>query len=142
MATIDAAAPARAGDRTRLRALLALGDTVSFLAFAAIGRSSHNEAALSALGAVAGTAAPFLLGWFAVAIPAGAFREPEGGVRRLVPRTALAWLGAWPVGLLVRAIVLQRGIPLSFAIVVLLTNTVLLCGWRAAFAWWAARRSQ
>ena len=142
MATIDAAvaSPARGGSRLGDRLLLAGGDIVSFLVFAAIGRGTHGEAALTALLAVVVTAAPFIVGWFVVAIPGGAFRDPRAGVRRIVQRTAFCWLGAWPLGLALRALILWRGIPISFAIVVLVTNLVLLCGWRAICAWLLARR--
>jgi len=142
MATIDAAvaSPARGGSRLGDRLLLASGDIVSFLVFAAIGRSTHGEAALTALFAVVATAAPFIVGWFVVAIPGGAFKNPRAGVRQVVQRTALCWLRAWPLGLALRALVLWRGIPISFAIVVLVTNLVLLCGWRAICALLLARR--
>jgi hypothetical protein len=143
MATIDAAVALTARGRSRLgdRLLLAGGDILSFLAFAAIGRSTHGEAALTALLAVVATAAPFILGWFVVALPGGAFKNPRAGVRQVVQRTALCWLGAWPLGLALRALILWRGVPISFAIVVLVTNLVFLCGWRAVFAWLMARRT-
>lgn len=129
------------------RAVLVLGDCISFLVFAAIGRSSHGEAAgFGALLEVVKTAAPFLLGWFLAAPWLGAYRlTPLPAIDRratnanplmpFIKRTALAWVVAWPIGLGLRALFLQRGIPLSFAIIVFLTNTVLLVGWRSFFAW-------
>ncbi|MCU0491652.1 MAG: DUF3054 domain-containing protein [Chloroflexaceae bacterium] len=134
------------GRLNRNTALLIVGDIIAFLVFAAIGRRSHGEAAgFDALVAVFTTAAPFLLGWFAVAPWLGAFKTGDGtttNVGRMVGRTALAWLAALPVGLLLRALFLWREIPLSFAIVTLLTNAAILCGWRAAFAWWAGRSAR
>jgi hypothetical protein len=124
--------------------LLVAGDAVSFLVFAAVGRSSHGEAAgLDALIQVAATAAPFALGWWLVAPFVGAYRvrqeEAQGWAARLpssfLARTLLAWVLALPVGLALRALFLQRGIPLSFAIVTFIANTILLLGWRGVFLW-------
>jgi hypothetical protein len=125
----------------RLTAALVGGDALAFLLFAAIGRSSHGAAAgLDALLQVAGTAAPFAIGWFAVAPLVGAFRPSvTARPRAMLGRTALAWLAAWPVGLVLRALALQRGIPLSFAVVTLVTVLVILGVWRGLFALAAAR---
>lgn len=128
--------------------LLVLGDILAFLVFAALGRRSHGEAAgLMAFVEVVKTAAPFMLGWFLVAPFVGAYRLVSKQAKALfVPRTmlqrsALAWLAAWPLGLALRALFLQRGIPISFAIVTLLTNTVLVVGWRLVFALIVSRRA-
>jgi hypothetical protein len=130
--------------------LLVVGDAVSFLVFAAVGRSSHGEAAgLDALLQVAATAAPFALGWWLVAPFVGAYRmrqeEAQGWAARLpssfLLRTLLAWVLALPVGLGLRALFLQRGIPLSFAIVTFIANTILLLGWRGVFLWLWRRRA-
>jgi Flp pilus assembly protein TadB len=52
-----------------------------------------------------------------------------------VIRTAVAWLLAWPVAMLLRGIFVDHGIPpLSFALVVLLFNMLLLLIWRWPFA--------
>ena len=121
----------------RRAALLAGGDLLAFLLFSAIGRASHSEAAgFEALAQIAETAAPFALGWFVVAPLLGAFgADTTDSPRRMLGRTALAWLVAWPIGLLLRALIRQTGIPLSFAIITLLTNMLILLGWRGAFAW-------
>jgi hypothetical protein len=136
------AAPARS--RLGVPLTLVAGDAVSFLVFAAIGRSSHGEAAgLDALLQVAGTAAPFALGWWLVAPWVGAYRVRQEGAqgwaarlpRSFLVRTMLAWVLALPVGLALRALFLQRGIPLSFAVVTFIANTILLLGWRGVFLW-------
>ena len=86
-------------------------------------------------------AAPFAIGWFAVAPFVGALRNAAlGSPRAMLARTALAWLLAWPVGLGLRALIRQTSIPISFAIVTLITNMVILLGWRGIFAWLTARR--
>jgi hypothetical protein len=138
---------AGSGRERILQLVLVAGDIVSFLAFAALGRSSHGEAAgLSAFVEVAKTAAPFLLGWFLAAPFLGAYRladKPATPLLQVVPfarRTALAWLAAWPLGLALRALFLWRGIPISFALVTFITNIIFLVGWRSIFAWLASRR--
>lgn len=118
-------------------AALVVGDAASFLVFAALGRRTHDEASgFSALGQVAMTALPFALGWFAVSPFVGAFRRlATSGPRRMLARTELAWLAAWPMALLLRwAIAPDHNVPISFAIVILLANAVLLGVWRSAFA--------
>jgi hypothetical protein len=116
---------------------LAAGDAASFLLFAAVGRRTHDEASgLSALLQVAETALPFALGWFAVSPFAGAFRlSKTTGPWRMLARTELAWLLAWPVTLVLRwAIAPDHSVPFSFAMVILLANAVFLGLWRTAFA--------
>ncbi len=135
-------------DHRKYLIILVIGDIVAFLVFAALGRRSHNVAGTYEILEVIKTAAPFLLGWFAVSPFSRAYRigpvtagdTASFSVTGMLRQTAIAWLIAWPVGLLLRALLLQRGIPLSFAIVTLLVNTVILCGWRTAFAWMMARR--
>ncbi len=118
-------------------ALLVAGDTLAFLLFAAIGRKSHQEAAgLATLGQIAWTATPFALGWFAIAPWVGAFRRAQTDApAKMLARTELAWLVAWPVALLLRwALAADHQIPLSFALVVLIANALLLGSWRTTFA--------
>lgn len=121
-----------------------LGDVVSFLVFAAIGRSSHGEAAgFAALFEVAKTAAPFLLGWLVVAPWTGVYRlSAEQKLAAWSQRTAITWLLAWPLALALRALFLQRAIPISFAIVTLITNAILLVGWRTLLGWWITRHTR
>lgn len=119
------------------RAALVTGDIISFLVFAGVGRRSHNETSgLSAIAQIVGTAAPFAVGWFLVSPFAGAFRRSLiGAPRRMLARTELAWLAAWPVTLVLRwAFSADHQIPLSFAIVVLISNAVFLGLWRMLFA--------
>lgn len=116
---------------------LAAGDAVSFLLFAAVGRSTHNEASgITALLQIGGTALPFALGWFAVSPFAGAFRRSKTtGPWRMLARTELAWVLAWPVTLVLRWVIApDHYVPFSFAIVILLANAVFLGLWRATFA--------
>lgn len=116
---------------------LTAGDVASFLVFAAVGRSTHNEASgVTALLQIAETALPFALGWFVVSPFAGAFRRSKTtGPLRMLARTEFAWLLAWPVTLVLRwAIASDHNVPFSFAIVILLANALFLGLWRTAFA--------
>ncbi|MGH2514503.1 MAG: DUF3054 domain-containing protein [Ktedonobacterales bacterium] len=135
----EAALSVRSPDTRALwpRIVLVAGDVVSFLVFAGVGRRTHDEASgLGALAQIAATAAPFAVGWFLVSPFVGAFRHALiGAPRRMLARTELAWLAAWPVALVLRWIFsTDHSIPLSFAIVVLLSNAVFLGVWRTLFA--------
>ncbi len=117
---------------------LAIGDALVFLIFAIIGRQSHGEpVGPGALLQTILTAAPFALGWFIVAPFVGAFRPGlEARPRAMAIRTSLAWVLAWPVGLFLRW--LFSGFtdfpPLSFALITLLFNLVVLLIWRWPYA--------
>jgi hypothetical protein len=124
-------------------ALLALGDVLAFQIITAIGLASHGElTGMAALPTIAEIATPFAAGWFVIAPFAGAFKpEVVGQPRRMLARTALAWLIAWPIGLLLWSLIRQKSVQPAFAIVTLITNMLILLGWRGAFAWLALRRS-
>ena len=117
--------------------ILVIGDLLCFLIFVAFGRSSHGEASgFAAISQIIVTALPFIAGWFLVSPFVGAFRHKiMAQPRSMVIRTAVAWLLAWPVAMLLRGIFVDHGVPpLSFAIVVLLFNMLLLLIWRWPFA--------
>jgi cation transport ATPase len=117
--------------------MLVIGDLLCFLIFVAFGRSSHGEASgFAAIPQIITTALPFIAGWFLVSPFVGAFRHNiMAQPRSMVIRTAVAWLLAWPVAMLLRGIFVDHGIPpLSFALVVLLFNMLLLLIWRWPFA--------
>lgn len=123
-------------------AILVAGDALSFLVFAASGRQQHGEASgFAALAQIAQTAWPFALGWFVVAPWLGAYRERlTTGVLNMLKRTELAWVCAWPVVLLSRwALGPDHQMPLSFALVILVSNAIFLGVWRSVFAWIAGR---
>ena len=115
--------------------VLVVVDIVIFLLFATLGRASHAES-LPLLG-IAQTAAPFLLAWLAVAPMLGAYRPALlADPLPMAIRTFTAWVAACVLGLFIRSAWLQRDIILSFALVTFGVLTVLLVGWRTAFAWW------
>ncbi len=149
----SAAQPGQGARRTGLVwLLLLLGDSISFIVFAMIGRSSHGR--VTELEALLEIVPPFLVVWLLVAPLLGAFRlhrkpaasehaeqaASSGLLRAFLWRTVLAWVIACPLGLGLRALYLQRSIPLTFAIVTFLSNLVLLVGWRALFGWLFVRR--
>lgn len=131
--------PEQKGMSTATRIIsLVIGDAIVFLVFAAIGRRSHGEAAgLGAFLQIALTAAPFAAGWFLVSPFTGAFRRGlETQPVKMLQRTLLSWLPGWAVGFTLRGIFVDHAIPpLTFAIVSLLSNTILLLLWRLPFAW-------
>ncbi len=117
--------------------LLVIGDVICFLIFVALGRSSHREASgFAAIPQIIVTALPFLAGWFLISPFVGAFRHKiMAQPRSMVIRTVVAWLLAWPVAMLLRGIFVDHGVPpLSFAIIVLVFNMLLLLLWRWPFA--------
>ena len=117
--------------------LLVIGDLICFLIFAALGRNTHGEASgFAAIPQIILTALPFVAGWFLVSPFVGAFRHKIlSQPRAMVIRTAVAWLIAWPVAMLLRGIFVDHGVPpLSFAIIVLFFNMLLLLIWRWPFA--------
>lgn len=116
---------------------LAMGDALCFLIFAAIGRGNHGEATgLAAIPQIVVTALPFLAGWFLVAPFVGAFRRDlAANPRKMAGRTLLSWVLAWPVAMAIRGIFVDHGIPpLTFALITLIFNTIILLLWRWPYA--------
>jgi len=123
-------------------ARLVFGDLVVFLAFAAIGRGTHNEpTGLAAIPEIFLTAAPFAIGWFIVAPFVGAYRsdivrEPAA----MAKRTILAWTLSWPVALALRWLFVDRSRGTSasafftFALVTFLFVVIILLIWRWPYA--------
>jgi hypothetical protein len=117
--------------------ILVIGDIVCFLIFAALGRNTHGEASgFTAIPQIILTALPFAAGWFVVSPFVGAFRrELVAQPRAMAIRTSLAWLLSWPVAMLLRGIFVDHGVPpLTFALIVLLFNMVLLVVWHSLYA--------
>lgn len=120
--------------------ILIAGDALCFVIFAALGLRSHQEG--QGFGDVLLTAYPFALAWFLVAPFLGAYRRraTERGPARALATAELAWLGAYPAALLARwALGPDHKMPVSFAVVILLANAILLGGWRTLFAFIARR---
>jgi hypothetical protein len=140
METKDYIAPAvekrSMSDAVRIASLL-IGDMLVFLLFSAVGRRSHGEAAdLDTFLQIVLTATPFVIGWFIVAPFTGAFRRGlETQPTKMAQWTILSWLPAWIMGFTLRGIFVNHAVPpISFGIVSLLSNMLLLLLWRVLFA--------
>lgn len=119
--------------------VLVAGDVASFLVFASAGRTSHHEVGASSLANLldsVATAVPFMLGWFLVSPFVGAFRRSRTiGLKKMFARTELAWLCSYPAALILRVLIApDHQMPLTFAIVIFISNAIFLGLWRSAFA--------
>lgn len=118
---------------------LVIGDAIVFVVFAFIGMKSHSEnVTASSLFVVA---APFALAWFVVSPFIGAYkRELDANPTVTLRRTAQAWLASWPLALIIRGLIDNQWPPLIFALITLVTNMILLLGWRGSYAWLRRKR--
>ena len=116
----------------REQIVLAIGDAVIFVFFAMQGRATHEiSLGPNPVLTVLTVAAPFAVPWFIVAWAFGTFRpDVIRRVGHMLLQTAAAWLCAGCIGLVARAILLQRPLLPMFAIAVLGINGALLLGWR------------
>ena len=140
MALTDRSSRAGAAPDLRRTGALVAGDLIAFHIVTAIGLLSHGElTSFSALGEVVQIATPFAAGWFLIAPFLGAYKpEVVTAPRRVLTRSALAWLIALPIGLAIWSVVRQKSVQPAFAVVTFITNLVVLLGWRGAFALLAA----
>ena len=104
----------------------ALLDLAVVVAFAAIGRASHDS---DVLGGLWMTAWPFLVGLVGGWLIARAWRRPLTVIRTGIP----VWLSTVVIGMLLRA-VSGQGTAVAFIVVATLTLGLLLIGWRSVVA--------
>ncbi|KAM5565923.1 hypothetical protein ABKV19_019768 [Rosa sericea] len=112
-------------------ALLAGGDVLALLTFAAIGRFSHGFPVLDF--ETLRTADPFIAGWFLSAYFLGGFGEDGRGINGLpkgVTASAKSWALGIPLGIVIRASTAGRIPSFSFVLVSMGSTAVLLLGWR------------
>jgi hypothetical protein len=114
----------------------AVADLLCVVAFAAGGRSEHDEH-VGVLGVLT-TAWPFAVGaalaWLVVAtVPALAGGRRPRGISRVYPAGVVVLVGAWGGGMLLRAVTGQ-GTSGAFPLVALAFLAVTLLGWRAVAA--------
>jgi hypothetical protein len=60
----------------------------------------------------------------------------------MLARSALSWLLALPIGLLLWSFVRHKTVQPAFAVVTFITNMIVLLGWRGTFAWLSGRTHQ
>lgn len=123
--------------------VLLLGDVAVLVLFAVIGRRTHDEAiGLAAVGDVLTTAAPFVLAWVPLAVLLGALRASNtASVTAMVARTAVVWVCALPVAILLRSLILGRPSALVFYAVAAGTGLLMLLCWRTLFVLVERRRT-
>jgi hypothetical protein len=116
--------------RNRVRGregLVLAGDLVCFIAYALLGLRSHEDGIT--LGGVIRAAVPFQIGWLFVNL---FLAKP--GVGADARQVARLWVPAWALGLVLRTLLFDRTFAVTFAIVALLVNGVLLMIWRSFWA--------
>ncbi len=123
---------------------LVLGDALALLLFVLIGRRSHALLVADPI-ALALTAGPFLVGWFAVSPWFGLFRaDVSRNWRRLLLRLPVASVVGGALALVLRAWLRGQavsGIPVSFVVAGLGFSTLFLLVWRLGYVWWAGRQA-
>lgn len=114
------------------RPALAVTDALAIITFACIGRSNHGEA-LDVV-ALLGTAAPFLISWFAVSPFTGAFSRAATSSKTGVPKGIfLGWAVAIPLAIALRGVLKGAIPPAPFIMISLVSTMILLSIYRFAF---------
>ncbi|WP_019119302.1 DUF3054 domain-containing protein [Brevibacillus massiliensis] len=118
--------------------ILLLGDLVMILLFTLIGMKEHDR--MIGITGLFYTAAPFLIGWVITAPLLGAYRPAAvSSVKTAAWRAFLVWVAVEIVSMVIRALFFGKPFILSFAIVTLIANTILLAAWRMAYSWFIRR---
>jgi hypothetical protein len=120
---------------------LAFGDALVFIFFAVEGRATHDmPLGPSPVITVLAVAAPFAVPWFILAGLLGLFRaETIAHLGRTLFWTTIAWPSAGSVGLVTRAMLLQRPLLPAFAEAALGINGAMLLGWHLIISLAAAQ---
>lgn len=123
------------------RAVLAAGDVLVLALFIVLGRISHGMAVADVT--LWTTVVPFAAAWLATSALVGAssaraFSKP--GI--LVLRTTAAWAVACPLGVALRAVILQRPFSPIFAAIAFVLTWPLLIVWRYLYFRLTARRQR
>lgn len=121
---------------------LVIGDVFCFLFFASLGSIQHGTNPALNVFYYVWVALPFMIGWFLISPWVGAFKaELATRPTKMLARTVLSWVAAWPVAMLIRWLVDYFGghtLPfanfMSFAFIALAFNLGLLLLWRWPFA--------
>jgi hypothetical protein len=123
-------------DRSPRTAALAAGDALAMAAFVYAGEVQHGFPPTSYPGRFAGTLAPFLLGWVAVALVAGLYAtDATATLRGTLTRTVPAWLAGILVAHALRLTPLfHGGTTPAFVLVSAVVGGALVVGWRSLVA--------
>lgn len=124
-------------DRSTATAGLALGDVLVLASFLTMGSVNHGVDPVSMPGRVAGTVAPFLVGWVVASLVAGAYApDATRTVGTAVIRAVAAWVPAAAIGLTLRSTDFFHGSsPVTFILVVSAVGTVCFSVWRGLVAY-------
>jgi hypothetical protein len=122
----------------RRRVIAGVGDLVIITGLVLLGNVEHGGNPIAEPLASLTTAVPFVTGWLAVAALAGVYTRSDGiDDTRL---TAVAWIAAANVGLMIRGSPLfEGGTTWPFPIVITGTVLVALLGWRLGYALFVSR---
>lgn len=122
---------------------LAAVDVLAIVALILVGQRSHGIGLLSDPVASVETMIPFVAGWIVASLLAGVYsRDVATSVPRAVRLTAVAWIAAANVGLLLRASDLfTGGAEWPFGLVMTGTGLIVLLGWRIFYAAVVAERT-
>lgn len=119
--------------------ILIVGDGLLFALFTMAGRMEHRME-LTATGLME-TALPFFASWLVIGSLMGVFsRHAIGRPTAVVKRVTFAWLISGPIGILLRAWILQIPVSLEFAGVTMGFVWIMLIIWRSLYAFGANRR--
>ena len=111
--------------------IAAVGDILVFVVFGLVGRSSHHESVSNVMGDME-TILPFIACWLVGAAIGGAYTQDAFKGRRGMWLVTRSWLLAGVMVLILRSLAERRVVPVSFALVAILFNLVLLLVWRIA----------
>jgi uncharacterized membrane protein len=117
-----------------LTALLLAGDLLAIGVFVVAGELSHGYDPVADASRVAGTLAPFVIGWLLVAVAGSLYtREAVAVLRASVGRTVLAWALAVAIAQALRSTGAFPGnAAFTFALVSFAVGGGLLVAWRSA----------
>lgn len=112
--------------------ILAIGDIISLILFALIGRQSHAEALT--LQSVFMTAAPFVVAWFIMATVLRAYRPGLlTSPRAMFMQSLVVAIGAGALGVFLRAMLLRVPVNQTFLLVAIPMVVLFVIAWRMIF---------
>ena len=114
------------------RPIVALGDVSSFILFAIIGRSQHNEN--EGILDILVTAFPFLITWLIISPFLGTYsRQATSAISAIplavIPSVLISTIG----GMCIRSLIKGYFPPIIFGVITLVTTSVLIMSWRALY---------